>query len=130
MKVLKGLKNGKKKTWKCEYGCRVTKTPCRHLESLLLRTDGKGRKDPSFESVYKYSGNKVDSRYMPTQAAREDRLKERLQGIIDPIAVRILVLKYEFDETFEDISKELGINNTETVVRLHEESLKKLRSIW
>lgn len=67
---------------------------------------------------------------MPTQAAREDRLKERLQGIIDPIAVRILVLKYEFDETFEDISKELGINNTETVVRLHEESLKKLRSIW
>lgn len=127
MKVKKGSENGSKKIWKCKKGCISTNQPCRHLERLLHDSDSKR---PQFESVHQYAGQQVD-RSVPVTEESSLSLRERLREFdLDPIVVLILILRYDYDEFFEDISKELKIHNTETVKRLHNEALKVLRGKW
>lgn len=127
MKVSRGSKNGKKKTWKCKEGCKLTRVPCRHLERLLQDPDKRG---PSFESVYRYAGTNVDRRASKVSDVDNENLRRKLEGKLDPIAIHILVLRYTYDEPFAEISEELKVFNTETVIRIHDESIKKLRGVW
>lgn len=126
MSKLQGLKGGSKKIWKCKAGCRVTKDPCPHLERLLCEPNSAS---PKFESVYKRTNRSVDKSVLQ-QEERTESLRQKLEEKdLDPITINILVLRYTYDETFSVIDKELKIGNVETVKRLHDEALKRLRGM-
>ena len=103
----------------------MTRVPCKHLESLLPKEDSYSL----LNQKQSYAGTNVDRQ----QANIVDRIKEKSDFInkisndLLPMEVDILVLRYVYDETFSTISKELKIFNTETVVRIHNDSLKKLK---
>lgn len=62
-----------------------------------------------------------------------DRIKEKADFIsrvgsgLTPIELDILILRYVYNETFGTIAKELRLIGVETVVRIHNETLKKLK---
>lgn len=126
MKEKKGLKSGGKKTWTCKAGCRLTKDPCPHLERLLHESDSSS---PKFESVYKRTSRDVDRGVLQAEEPSESLRQKLEEKELDPITINILVLRYTYDESFEDINSELRIGNVETVKRLHSEALKRLKGL-
>lgn len=68
------------------------------------------------------------------QAPIADRAKEKSQFLtrisnhLDPIETDILVLRYVYDESFSVIAKELKLIGVESVIRIHDGALKKLRT--
>lgn len=114
-----------KQKWVCKKGHKQTKTPCSCLEQLLP----KGNYIPEYELRSKYVGSRVD-RQLPPVADRADekaRFIAKIQDGMDPIEVDILTLRYVYDEDYKDIAKELGLVSPETVIRIHDRALKKLK---
>ena len=82
-----------------------------------------------FESKYKYAGNRVDRALPPVTDKAEAKLKfiKKFGDGLQPVEVDILVLRYVYDEEFGNIAKELGLLSIDTVIRIHDQSLKKLK---
>lgn len=77
-----------------------------------------------------YSGRNVD-RYngvLPDRAKEKSEFIKRIGDTLMPVERDILVLKYVYNEVDADIAKELGMI-TDTVIRIHNEALKKLKEI-
>jgi DNA-directed RNA polymerase specialized sigma subunit len=77
----------------------------------------------------RYAGSRVDRSLPPVADRAEEKLRfiKRLGDGFQPVEVDILVLRYVYDEQFSEIAKELRLLGTETVIRLHDEALKKLK---
>lgn len=113
-----------KKTWVCKYKCKVNKIPCPHLEQLLPKANAQSE----FELTHKYAGRNVDKvSVLPDRAKEKAEFILRIGDGLMPIESDILVLRYVYDETFSGISKELKLLSTETVIRIHNEALAKLK---
>ncbi len=103
----------------------MTRVPCEHLEKLLPKEDSYSL----LNQKQSYAGTNVDRQQPPPVdhiKEKSDFINKIRDGLL-PMEVDILVLRYVYDETFSTISKELKIFNTETVIRIHNDSLKKLK---
>lgn len=106
----------------------LTRYPCVHLEKLLR--DG-GKERPKFESTHRYSSLNIERVVVEDTDDYAKPFRELLQSTgLMPLEKDILVLRYKYNESFSSIAKELRLVGTETAIRLHDESLKKLKSQW
>src|ERR1700748_3851443 len=98
-----GLRKPSLKTWVCPHRCKLTSTPCPHLEELLPKMNNSNE----FESKYKYAGNRVDRALPPVTDKAEAKLKfiKKFGDGLQPVEVDILVLRYVYDEEFGNIAK-------------------------
>ncbi len=61
------------------------------------------------------------------RAEEKAKFIKRVGNHLQPIEVDILVLRYVYDESFETIAKELKLLSEDAVIRVHNQSLSKLR---
>lgn len=123
-------------TWVCPKGCKLTSTPCEHLNKLISNPS----KEPTFEGTNRQvSTNVIDREYYDSGAgyvipegirsrAYEYKFRAKMEKAgLEPVRVDILVLRFVYDQSLRDIAEELGIMSTTTVLRLLDESLATLK---
>lgn len=118
----------KKRVWTCtECKDGKGKTPCKHLEKLLNPV----RKEPMFESVYKYAGSKTEPVLTVSETEQEFQFVRKLRAMkLDPILSDILILRFIYDLTFSEITKELGLLNVTTTMKLYAEAATVVKKDW
>jgi len=119
----------KKQVWTCSEckDFKNRKTPCKHLEKLISPE----RKEPMFESVYKYVGSKTEPVLTIEQTEQELRFVKKLKSLkVDPILSDILILRFIYDLTFSEITKELGLINVTTTMKLYAEAANFVKKGW
>ncbi len=91
-----------------------------------------------FESVNKYMGNNVEKNYYDSGAgyvipkgirngSYEYKFRAKLEKAgLDQVKIDILTLRFVYDLSLRDITEELGMFNSSTVLIMLNESLKSL----
>ncbi len=134
--VPKVIKKAPAKEWICPEGCKLSATPCEHLEGLISNPN----KDPRFENIHeRVSESKIDREYYDSGAgyvipegirnrSYEYKFREKMQKAgLEPIKVDILVLRFVYDQSLRDIAEELGIVSSQTVLNMLSSALASLR---
>lgn len=125
--------SGTKKKWECPHGCRVTNSPCAHLNRLI--------DEPPSNSVKAIPSSKIDRFYYDSGAGYilpkeirdrtwEMKFRDKLvKSGLEASKVDILVCRFVYDMTISEIAAELNFVSETTVHRYLVESLKYLKKV-
>lgn len=124
-------------SWECKEGCKPSKDPCKHLEKLLPRMDAglynfsinKGKRvryhAMSYSDVIDSMAESVDATSI--KAAEIEGFKDYLsQFSLAPIDVDVLICRYVFNWTFEEIGDYMGVGST-TAWKVHEQASQVIK---
>ncbi len=127
----KNSKKKSKKPWECKEGCKVTATPCKHLEKLLPSASA-GRGTDGAALIYKANIDEMNSlAYDYASSYSPERIKsfiKKLESIgLQEYEITILVDRFCHNRTLAQITEDRGFTSVGVTYYLFKGATNKIK---
>lgn len=136
--IMAKKRSGKKlKTWSCEEGCDVSKTPCRHLAGKLPQVDSGRLSEDTKRAYQSLQDDQGIYSYEDFAMAKESehefkcrRVEAALKSVgLEDFRIEILMDRYVSSMTLKEIATQYGYVSGAAVQYLIKDTLRILKSM-